>query len=149
MPWHCYLLVSDDNKQTYIGATVDPDRRVQQHNGQKAGGAKRTKGRQWSRAVLVSGFPDERAALQFEWAWKFQSRKCGPGFVNRIRGLWNLLQQPQSTSNAIPFSEWSTGPPQVKGEADHLPQLEAILEWSVLSSFHSSLATPTDSTTPT
>jgi predicted GIY-YIG superfamily endonuclease len=144
MPWHCYLLVSDDNKQTYIGATVDPDRRVQQHNGQKAGGAKRTKGRQWSRAVLVSGFPDERAALQFEWAWKFRSRKRGHGFANRIKGLWDLLQEPQSTSNALPFSEWPTGPPHVKGEPDHLPQLEAILEWSVLSSFHGSLADPSD-----
>ena len=101
MPWHCYLLVSDDNKQTYIGATVDPDRRVQQHNGQKAGGAKRTKGRQWSRAVLVSGFPDERAALQFEWAWKFYSKKqTGSPLRKRMKALLELLGCEQITSKA-------------------------------------------------
>ena len=113
--WHCYLLVSDDGKRTYIGATVDPNRRLQQHNGEKAGGARATHGRCWRRHTLVSGFPDSTAALQFEWAWKFRSRKHGHGLLARLRGLKDVLESPRSTSKARPFSEWPE-PPRVVTE---------------------------------
>ncbi len=112
-PWYCYLLVSTEGAQrTYIGATIDPDRRLAQHNGQKGGGAKATRGRQWERLVLVAGFPDERAALQFEWAWKWHSRRGGRtrGIVGRLGALWTLLDSPQSTSTALPFAEWLGAP---------------------------------------
>lgn len=110
MSWYCYLLASTDGQRTYIGATIDPDRRLQQHNGQKAGGAAATRGRQWRRVALVSHFPDDTAALQFEWAWKFRSRRRGKGKAARLLGLLDVLQSPQATSKARPFAEWPLQP---------------------------------------
>ena len=59
---YVYLLVSSDNA-TYVGATVDLNRRLRQHNkeikgGAHATGAKVAKGEVWTRAAHVSGFPD-------------------------------------------------------------------------------------------
>jgi predicted GIY-YIG superfamily endonuclease len=110
-PWYCYLLASEDSSRTYIGATIDPDRRLHQHNGHKGGGAKATRGRTWHRVALVAGFPDERAALQFEWAWKWRSRQQPTkGLRSRVAGLWVLLDSQQPTSKSIAFSEWLLPP---------------------------------------
>ncbi len=112
-PWFCYLLADYDDQRTYIGATIDPDRRLEQHNGQRGGGAKATRGRAWYRVALVSGFPDERAALQFEWAWKWRTRQLnGKGIKGRLAALWVLLDSPHSTSKALAFSDWPA-PPKV------------------------------------
>jgi predicted GIY-YIG superfamily endonuclease len=108
--WSVYLLHQIEGNQTYIGATVDPDRRLQQHNGAKSGGARATKGKSWERRVLVQGFPTQVAALQFEWAWKFQSRKGPRGFQGRMEALWRLLDLPQSTSKAEPYTTWPETP---------------------------------------
>ena len=69
----CYLLESDHPRHrgyTYIGFTVNPNRRLRQHNGFEKGGAKRTEGRRPHTMVLfVHGFSSNTAAEQFEWAW--------------------------------------------------------------------------------
>lgn len=98
----CYLLVS--GKRTYIGATVDVDRRLDQHNRKRSGGAKATAGRDWVRAAYVSGFPTWRSALQFEWAWKHVGTH---GFVGRMSGLAELLVRERPTRPAIPYSVWA------------------------------------------
>ena len=108
-PWYCYCLASEDGQRTYIGATVDPDRRLRQHNGHLVGGARATHGRTWRRVALVRGFPDNIAALQFEWAWKHRSRRHGHGIQARMLGLRDLLASPQSTSKAVPFAAWPDG----------------------------------------
>jgi predicted GIY-YIG superfamily endonuclease len=112
--WHCYFLCST-NGQTYIGATVDPDRRLRQHNGELVGGARATtmrvgEGQTWRRRCLVSGFPDQRAALQFEWRWKSLSRKKEyrrlEPVERRIQALNELLALDKPTSSALPFAEY-------------------------------------------
>ena len=119
-----YLLVST-NGNTYVGATVDLNRRLRQHNKEIKGGAHATgikvaQGETWTRAAHVSGFPDWQAALQFEWRWKHLSRKYDMKInplERRMRALKDLLKLPQSTSKAKPYTEWST-PPEVHLEID-------------------------------
>jgi len=115
--YYVYLLQST-NGSTYVGATIDLNRRLRQHNGIIKGGAKRTtgkvtKGEIWERYCYVSGFPDWKSALQFEWRWKQLSRKIScknKPIEKRIQALNHLLSLEKSTSNAIPFEEWETKP---------------------------------------
>ena len=74
--WSCYLLQTKDRTSTYIGATINVHRRLRQHNGELAGGAKATSKRkgEWERVVTIHGFPDKTSALRFEWRWKRNSR---------------------------------------------------------------------------
>lgn len=112
-----YLLEST-NKSTYVGATIDIDRRLRQHNKEISGGAVATgmkvaKGETWRRHCYVSGFPTWQAALQFEWRWKQLSRKL-PQAMNplerRMSALTSLLNLERSTCKAIPFAEWEQFP---------------------------------------
>ena len=112
-----YLLVSSDGA-TYVGSTVDLDRRLRQHNRELVGGAKATsikvlRGETWTRHCYVSGFPDWQACLQFEWRWKQLTRKLSstiPPLERRLIALDELLNLDKSTTKAIPYSEWETPP---------------------------------------
>lgn len=112
-----YLLVSTSGN-TYVGATVDLNRRLRQHNKEIKGGAHATgtkvaQGDTWIRAAHVSGFPDWQATLQFEWRWKQLSRKYPlkmKPLERRMAALKDLLKLKQSTSKAKPFSEWESMP---------------------------------------
>ena len=111
--WKCYLLITADggSKKTYVGVTPDLDRRLEQHNGLRSGGAAATKGRRWERVCHVKGFPDHVAALQFEWRWKQISRKiAGKPLERRFEALQLLLGLDRPTSAAIPYSEYPEFP---------------------------------------
>ena len=124
-----YLLVSTSGA-TYVGATIDLDRRLRQHNKEIKGGAHATgikvaQGETWTRAAHVSGFPDWQAALQFEWRFKQLSRKLPIKMLpleRRLKALKQLLELPQSTTKAIPYNEWLV-PPEVHCET---PDAERI-----------------------
>jgi len=112
-----YLLVSTKGN-TYVGATVDLERRLRQHNKEIKGGAHATgikvsQGETWRRAAHISGFPDWQSTLQFEWRWKQLSRKL-PIKMNplerRMKALKMLLDLPKSTEKAKPFAEWEVQP---------------------------------------
>ena len=122
--FYVYLLHSTDNS-TYVGATVDLDRRLRQHNKIIKGGAHATSmkvnaGQTWERACYVEGFPDWQAALQFEWRWKQISRKLSNKLFplkRRMIALKELLSLDSSTSKAIPYSQWNS-PPNIIFESE-------------------------------
>jgi predicted GIY-YIG superfamily endonuclease len=126
---YVYLLVSTHGN-TYVGATVDLNRRLRQHNKEIKGGAvatgsKVSKGETWVRACHVSGFPDWSAALQFEWRWKQLSRKLPLKMLpleRRLKALKELLALDRSTSKALPYSEWIE-PPNVQLETDDASEI--------------------------
>lgn len=125
-PSYVYLLLSSD-QATYIGATIDLDHRLRQHNKEIKGGAHATsskvlKGEIWTRVCHVSGFPDWRSALQFEWRWKQLSRKLPSKMVpleRRMIALKQLLELDKPTSSAIFYKEWLI-PPEIHFESEEV-----------------------------
>ena len=120
-----YLLVSSDGA-TYVGATMNLDRRLRQHNKEIKGGAHATgsrvaRGETWCRHCYVSGFPTWSAALQFEWRWKQITRKITSTQVSplerRMMAFRELLAMERSTTKAISYAEWPT-PPEVHVESE-------------------------------
>jgi len=85
--------------------------RIRQHNCEIKGGAKYTSagvaaGHCWKILCTVSGFPDSRAALQFEWKWKALTPKKGVPALKRVNALIALLNSERSTSTAEPFTSY-------------------------------------------
>ncbi len=95
-PWFVYCLGTVEKpEKTYVGATIDVDRRLKQHNtGTRAGGARATSQRpgEWYRVCYVEGFQTQKQALSFEWHWKHFSRKeTADPLTRRQRGLDKCL----------------------------------------------------------
>ncbi|KAJ0978409.1 hypothetical protein J5N97_013883 [Dioscorea zingiberensis] len=105
----CYLLTSLSPRHkghTYIGFTINPQRRIRQHNGEIMCGAWRTKrGRPWEMILCIYGFPSNVTALQFEWAWQHpveslavrkaaSSFKSLSGIANKIKLAYTMLTLP-------------------------------------------------------
>jgi structure-specific endonuclease subunit SLX1 len=116
-PSFVYLLEST-NGSTYVGATVDPLRRLRQHNKEITGGAHATgskvaSGEMWDMVCYVSGFPSWTAALQFEWRFKQISRKLSlksNPLKRRLNALSTLLKLERPTSKSLSYTEWKTPP---------------------------------------
>lgn len=84
--WACYL-IRNERGRTYVGKTNNLHRRLRQHNGELAGGAKATRGRgPWTLAWHVTGFTTETDVLQFEWRLHHPpARRAG------VAGRWRVL----------------------------------------------------------
>ncbi len=113
--------IQSTNGSTYIGATVNLDKRIRQHNKEIKGGATATSikveaGQIWTYICYVENFPSWNEALKFEWRWKQISRqiqKFKPTqkpIERRLEALKTLLSLDRPTSKAMAYSEWEKLP---------------------------------------
>ena len=69
--WFVYVLASSKLTRTYVGCTVDINRRLRQHNGELKGGARRTRaGRPWRVVKIYGPFGGRGEAQRIERAVK-------------------------------------------------------------------------------
>ncbi|KAF8095307.1 hypothetical protein N665_0337s0015 [Sinapis alba] len=119
----CYILTSLSPRHkghTYIGFTVNPKRRIRQHNGEIRSGAYRTKKkRPWEMVLCIYGFPTNISALQFEWAWQHprESRavreaaaafKSFSGLARKIKLAYTMLTLPAWNSLNLTVNYFSS-----------------------------------------
>tara|TARA_B100000424_G_scaffold270810_1_gene271220 strand:- start:2135 stop:2512 length:378 start_codon:yes stop_codon:yes gene_type:complete len=113
--------IESTNGSTYIGATVNLEKRIRQHNKEIKGGAIATSnkvinGEVWSYVCYVENFPTYNEALKFEWRWKQISRilqKKNPKQKpreKRLQALQILLDLERPTSKAMLYSEYENKP---------------------------------------
>ncbi|KAI5083395.1 hypothetical protein GOP47_0003138 [Adiantum capillus-veneris] len=118
----CYLLCSLNPRfkgRTYIGFTVNPKRRIRQHNGEITSGARKTqKRRPWEMILCVHGFPSHVHALQFEWAWQHPLKSIAVreaarelkrrGAKGQVLLLFTMLNLPEWNSMNLVVNFFST-----------------------------------------
>ena len=79
-PHMCYILRSSISNRVYIGYTVNFAQRLRKHNGEIAGGAKKTRtGRPWYPVCEIHGFFEASSALRFEYRLQHPKRKRRKG----------------------------------------------------------------------
>lgn len=87
MAAYVYVLgsFSATGARSYVGWTLDVERRLSEHNAGRGPGAKSTRGRLWQ-VIYVERFPDRIAAMSREWHLKRDRRLR----VQLIRGAAGL-----------------------------------------------------------
>ena len=90
-PCVCYILRSTVANRIYIGFTVNFAKRLRQHNGEIADGAKyTTRFRPWTPLCIIQGFYEQSAARRFEW--RLQHPRTKPrGNADRVLHVLNTL----------------------------------------------------------
>lgn len=84
----CYVLVTNDGRRTYCGSTNNLTRRLRQHRGEIAGGARYTTTTacaQWHVMAVVRGFANRAQACSFEWRVKHTTTLGGWDALRRRR----------------------------------------------------------------
>ncbi|KFK24520.1 hypothetical protein AALP_AAs65934U001100 [Arabis alpina] len=132
----CYILTSLSPRHkghTYIGFTVNPKRRIRQHNGEITSGAYRTKRkRPWEMVLCIYGFPTNVSALQFEWAWQHPRQslavreaaaafKSVSGLASKIKLAYTMLNLPSWNSLNLTVNYFSSKYSHHGGLSPRLP----------------------------
>jgi predicted GIY-YIG superfamily endonuclease len=109
MPYYCYLIQNTNEKYknyTYCGYTVNPSRRIKQHNEILKGGAKATRGKGggWEFVFLITGFISNNNALSCEWRLKHPDgkrikNKKYNGIDGRILSINEILHMKKWSEN--------------------------------------------------
>jgi predicted GIY-YIG superfamily endonuclease len=100
-PQYCYIIYSPSKNRTYVGYTVEPNRRIRQHNGIIKGGAKATSiASDWRfLSIITSSSPTftNILALSIEWHLKHPSGKRRDpkywGVDGRLKGIIEVLNR--------------------------------------------------------
>lgn len=102
--WHCYLLKSITNNKTYIGSSIDVQRRLKQHNNNK--GAKFTRGNEWELLITVSNFENKNQCLSFESMWKkVPSKRSNKRLINKKYTNDNIINKCLDLHSLLNFSK--------------------------------------------
>lgn len=82
---YCYILRLPNKNRTYVGYTIDPKRRIQQHNGILKGGAKATSSsNEWQFLAIITSDSElftKVLALSIEWHLKHPEGKKKGSFI--------------------------------------------------------------------
>lgn len=92
--WYNYIIFDKSpSTKTYVGSTTHPTRRFRQHNGQIKGGAKYTRGGNWTPYIVLYDITHTKSsALSYEWHLKHSSKKIlGSSKFKRKCGLEKFL----------------------------------------------------------
>jgi len=103
--FYVYWIQSKSRNMTYIGATVDPRKRLRQHNLEIAGGARRTfKKGPWYYYCVISGFREWKECLQYEFMLKLYMKRC-KSMESKVNALKRLNAKERWSSNSPLASE--------------------------------------------
>ena len=124
----CYCITN--GCRTYVGATVDFNRRIRQHNQEIKGGAKYTKCTpgEWRLLVRIIGFDTWSDTLKFEWRWKHikKYRRGQDPVKRRFDTLGATLKMWNNPKLTKVFPETKEGSEQEKKEDSTDLMLEVV-----------------------
>ncbi|MEE2003114.1 GIY-YIG nuclease family protein [Alkalimonas sp. MEB108] len=90
--WFLYLLRSNTG-QIYTGITTNPLRRLRQHNGELAGGAKALRGQRPLQLLYQEPYPCRSSASKAEYQFKQLSKQQKEDFI-RLKADGALASSP-------------------------------------------------------
>lgn len=101
-----YMLVSECGRRSYVGITKQLDKRLKRHNGQLAGGARATRGRNWHLGFVVCGIETDRVARQLEYYMHHTRQPNGTPIARRARQFCALLARPDIIHDTNLCIQW-------------------------------------------
>lgn len=110
--WFVYVLVSESVERTYVGIALDPEKRLLEHNGIRAGGARSTRAhRPWKLAATYGPFENRSEACRIEASVK--------KLKGRERLRWQMAVWLLICLLALPFSAAAQENNRERGQSEY------------------------------